>query len=66
MIKSVALGDSKKQSLIRNRIDIDMITLQSTKIQSEQDILRLVKRFQTLGNFLKLEERFAFWESTFQ
>ena len=66
MIKSVALSDSKKQSLIKNQIDIDMIILQSTKIQSEQDILRLVKKFESLGEFPKLEERFAFWESTFQ
>jgi hypothetical protein len=66
MIKSVAFSDSKKQSRIRNQIEIDMITLQSTKIQSGQDILRLVKKFQSLGNFPKLKERFAFWERTFQ
>ncbi len=66
MIKSVALSDSKKQSLIRNQIEIDMITLLSTKIQTGQDILRLVRKFQSLGNFPKLEERFAFWESTIQ
>ena len=66
IIKTVTLRDSKKQSIIRNQIEIDMITLLSTKIQTGQDILKLVKIIQSMGNFPKLEERFAFWESIFQ
>lgn len=58
--------EAKQRHLISNRIEVDKLTLSSTKIRTQQDILEIVRLIQASGNFPLLRERFVFWESTFQ
>ena len=52
----------KKQIKIANQITIDKLMLLSTKVESRQDVLSLVKFIRDLGNFPTLVSRFNFWE----
>jgi hypothetical protein len=65
-VKSVDSEKLKQQTLIRNRLKIDKLILLSTKVRTQQDLLKLTKLIKSLGNFPLLRDRFVFWESTFQ
>jgi len=56
----------ERQNFIRNRINVDRLTLLSTKVRTQRDVMNLVKLIQASGEFPLLKKRFEFWAATFQ
>jgi hypothetical protein len=65
-IRSENSDGIKRQNFIKNRIEIDKLTLLSTKVRTQQDVTNLVKLIQASGEFPLLKKRFEFWAATFQ